>query len=75
MKIKIFYSILAVCIMIAFASCSGHSLKNGTKPQMEETENIRYNCPMHSEVIHNRPGNCPICGRDLKEKVNFKLFE
>jgi Cu(I)/Ag(I) efflux system membrane fusion protein len=29
-------------------------------------ENI-WVCPMHSEIMQNRPGTCPICGMDLVE--------
>ncbi len=25
----------------------------------------RYTCPMHHEIIRDKPGNCPICGMDL----------
>jgi rubrerythrin len=27
-----------------------------------------YTCPMHPEVILNKPGNCPICGMKLIKK-------
>ncbi|WP_041932262.1 HlyD family efflux transporter periplasmic adaptor subunit [Cytophaga hutchinsonii] len=27
-----------------------------------------YTCPMHPEIIRNKPGKCPICGMDLVEK-------
>jgi membrane fusion protein, copper/silver efflux system len=26
---------------------------------------ILYTCPMHSQIIENQPGSCPICGMDL----------
>lgn len=36
------------------------------------TENIKYICPVHSQVIQNVPGNCPICGAFLVEtKVEY----
>jgi len=28
-----------------------------------------YTCPMHPEVVRNRPGNCPICGMALEPKI------
>lgn len=28
-----------------------------------------YNCPMHPEIIRDKPGNCPICGMTLVKKV------
>jgi Cu(I)/Ag(I) efflux system membrane fusion protein len=27
-----------------------------------------YTCPMHPEVIENKPGDCPLCGMSLVEK-------
>ncbi len=29
---------------------------------------VSYTCPMHPEIVSDRPGNCPICGMNL-EKV------
>lgn len=34
------------------------------------TENsMQYICPMHPEIIRNKPGSCPICGMALEQKV------
>ncbi len=27
-----------------------------------------YTCPMHPEILSNKPGNCPECGMDLVKK-------
>ena len=29
-------------------------------------EGVRYTCPMHPEIIRDRPGACPICGMALE---------
>lgn len=29
-----------------------------------------YTCPMHPEIIRDAPGQCPICGMDLVEKIS-----
>lgn len=31
----------------------------------EEAAAVKYTCPMHSQVISDTPGKCPICGMDL----------
>src|SRR5262249_19875063 len=41
---------------------------------------VEYTCPMHPEIVRNRPGSCPICGMGLEprtitaeEPVNYEL--
>jgi P-type Cu+ transporter len=29
-------------------------------------EAVRYTCPMHPQIVRDRPGNCPICGMALE---------
>src|SRR5579863_4758148 len=30
---------------------------------------IEYTCPMHSEVVNDRPGPCPLCGMALEPRT------
>jgi len=30
----------------------------------------KYTCPMHPDVISDKPGSCPKCGMDLELKEN-----
>src|SRR5207247_2564893 len=34
----------------------------------QEHEKQKYTCPMHPEVVTDRPGNCPKCGMKLVPK-------
>jgi Cu+-exporting ATPase len=31
-------------------------------------QSIEYTCPMHPEVVRNKPGSCPICGMALEPR-------
>lgn len=33
-------------------------------------QQLVYTCPMHPEIIRDKPGNCPICGMTLVKKEN-----
>ncbi|MEK7812320.1 MAG: heavy metal-binding domain-containing protein [Candidatus Desantisbacteria bacterium] len=45
-------------------------LSGGKKGTMTTTTepNAQYTCPMHPEVISDKPGNCPKCGMNLVKK-------
>ena len=38
--------------------------------QQQKESNVKtvYTCPMHSEVVQDKPGKCPKCGMDLTAK-------
>ena len=44
----------------------GHS--HGAHPGAERRDvaAVRYTCPMHPQIVRDRPGNCPICGMALE---------
>lgn len=39
----------------------------------DSTDTKTYTCPMHPEVISDKPGECPKCGMDLELKEQKKI--
>lgn len=62
------YIYLLFGIAVFFFSCKDK--KNVTAAKQEAKTEI-YTCPMHPQIIRDKPGNCPICGMELvKKNVN-----
>ena len=39
-----------------------------SKDRESSSRVVQYTCPMHPEVVQDKPGNCPKCGMKLVEK-------
>ena len=56
---------LLFALALGFASFS----VTGCKSEKENSSaQSQYTCPMHPEVVQDKPGNCPKCGMKLVEK-------
>lgn len=44
-------------------------LKPAAAPLEPPREGQRYTCPMHPEIVRDRPGSCPICGMALEPET------
>jgi len=74
-KKELLHAIFLLCLLSliigVFLSCSGNkvsgkesALNSGNAPVKKQ-----YVCSMHPKVVQNMPGDCPICGMTLIEKV------
>ncbi len=53
-----------------FGACAIHCMENKmkhTETLYKSTPKTIYVCPMHPELISNKPGTCSKCGMDLKK--------
>jgi Cu(I)/Ag(I) efflux system membrane fusion protein len=57
---------IAYCLLpVVFTACSQAKKK---QPQTQAAIQETYTCPMHPQIIKDKPGSCPICGMDLVKK-------
>ena len=79
---KIIYGLL-ICFAVlstGFSQTSKQSVATSkvntvqTNKQQKKTvsEKVVYTCPMHPEVLTDKPGKCPKCGMDMVEKKEVK---
>jgi Cu(I)/Ag(I) efflux system membrane fusion protein len=61
MKTNKIVLVISMMVMLAIAACSNQSANN----KQTGKEAVVYTCPMHPEVISDKPGTCPKCGMEL----------
>lgn len=67
-------SIILLISVVAFASCKSKSTKKDVVAH-EHSEKQQYTCPMHPQIVQDKPGSCPICGMDLVPKNTSSNYE
>lgn len=58
--------IVFLLVPVVFTAC-----RENKKNQPETTANAQdaYTCPMHPQIVKDKPGSCPVCGMDLVKKT------
>jgi Cu+-exporting ATPase len=63
-------------VLVVFLSCKGNQNSSDTGTSDSTTvvadtaasSTSVYTCPMHPEVVSDKPSQCPTCGMDLEPK-------
>jgi membrane fusion protein, copper/silver efflux system len=56
--------IVLLFFIALFTACSTEQTKDAHANHEHEAKEI-YSCPMHPNVVQDKPGKCPVCGMDL----------
>lgn len=55
-----------LCVLVAFAASTILWFFHvGPFGEVQREREVLYQCPMHPEIVQDRPGSCPICGMAL----------
>jgi hypothetical protein len=67
MKWNHWLSATLVSMILGFGAV-GYSGCSSGQPGAKSEKAAQYTCPMHPEVVKDKPGDCPKCGMQLVQK-------
>ncbi|MCE5300286.1 MAG: hypothetical protein LLG37_05365 [Spirochaetia bacterium] len=67
-KVTVFLAAVVVLGTVVVAGCSNSKPAAKSEAPAAAQQSVQYTCPMHPEVISDKPGKCPKCGMDLVVK-------
>lgn len=80
-----FNLIIMLLVVFFITACSDENVSNKDMTANEDNQTAvehavkhldpNYVCPMHPQIIRDKPGSCPICGMDLVKKEAEKKKE
>ena len=66
---KLFRQWLMVAALVLPIFIWGCKESKNNQPARQAAKQETYTCPMHPQIIKDKPGSCPICGMDLVLKM------
>lgn len=71
MKSKII--MVALLSMLTFSVFAQKDTSSNPKTHKHTPGKLTYTCPMHPQIVMDKPGKCSICGMDLLKSKQKKL--
>jgi len=62
---RYFLFLFIITVIAVACNSSGKDGKQQAASMKQAPGKQLYRCPMHHQIIRDKPGNCPICGMDL----------
>lgn len=62
--------LLPLLAVLLLFSCKEKTEATTTVTSHQHSEQTKYTCPMHPQIVQDKPGKCPICGMDLVPMSN-----
>ena len=75
MKRKIMCSVLLILLMMSLGTFVSQVYGQTPQKSQVQEQTLKYTCPMHPEIIQDKPGDCPKCGMKLVVMKNDKKGE
>lgn len=70
---------MAALTILSVAVFAQDSTAKKMKAPKHKMEKMKYSCPMHADVVSDKPGKCTKCAMDLtkseKEKMKMKVMK
>ena len=57
--------LLPLLAVLLLFSCKEKTEATTIVTSHQHSEQTKYTCPMHPQIVQDKPGKCPICGMDL----------
>lgn len=68
------YGLVVIVISIIGMAIYFFAIKSNEPVENQRQKEV-YTCPMHPQIIRDKPGNCPICGMTLVKKITESQAE
>lgn len=68
MKSKLSFSVILIAGLLLVKLSVNQAYCQTPPTKLVKQQTVNYTCPMHPEVMMDKPGKCPKCGIKLVEK-------